>query len=302
MRLNVGDQLIFYDHVVDLDLGDPIGSQLVSGDWRLSSSLIWLLSSLRPGDSVLDLGAHFGTFAIPAAVLGARVTAVEGSPRNAAVLKAACDQNRLSSIDIVTTVVDRAAGIVDFVELGPYGTISTAELNSESGYPTIRSRATTVDLLPGAPFAWAKIDIEGKEQAVLTGATTTLRDLRGMVFESNGYMLHKQGTSPAETIRTLNSAGFTVYEVEGSTLRPLRDPFIQPATIVDYVAVSGDPAIPAGWDCRGPRDDVGILEALLSETQHPVLEHREHADRTISQLSRQMSRLMRKRSLQSAHS
>jgi FkbM family methyltransferase len=78
----------------------------------------------------VDLGAHLGTFAIPAAQLGAQVVAVEGSPRNAAVLRAACEQNGLDNIEIVEAVVDSKIGEVEFVDLGPYGTISTPDICS----------------------------------------------------------------------------------------------------------------------------------------------------------------------------
>ena len=117
---------------------------------------MWLLASLRPGDSVLDLGAHHGTFAIPAATLGANVVAVEGSPRNVAVLRSACEQNFVVNVDIAEVVVDSEVGEVEFVDLGPYGTISTPEICADTGYPTIRRLPATVDDLAGSPFTWPR--------------------------------------------------------------------------------------------------------------------------------------------------
>jgi ribosomal protein L11 methylase PrmA len=70
--LSVGSSAITYDLVVDMDLGDPIGREVIAGQWKLSPALMWLLASLTAGDTVLDLGAHYGTFAVPAAKLGAR--------------------------------------------------------------------------------------------------------------------------------------------------------------------------------------------------------------------------------------
>jgi len=293
-NLLVGSKCIDYELVIDVDLGDPIGTQVIAGEWKLSPALRWLLASLEPGDSVLDLGAHVGTFAIPAAKLGARVVAVEGSPRNAAVLRAACEQNKLENVEIVEMVVDSGIGEVEFVDLGPYGTISTPDICSDTGYPTIRRLTTTVDDLPGGPFVWVKIDIEGKEQAVLTGGRGMLEGIRGMVIESNGYALHSHGTSPSEMVQSIENMGLTIYEVSEGELRPVRRPLIQPETIVDYVAVREELNLPAGWVVRPTRDDTEIVTALLYESKHPIQEHRDHADRTVEELTRKLARQYRR--------
>jgi len=292
--LSMGSWGIDYDLVVDLDLGDPIGTQVIAGQWTLSPALMWLLGSLKAGDSVLDLGAHYGTFAIPAAKLGARVVAVEGSPRNAAVLRSACEQNRLENLEIVEVVVDSGIGEVEFVDLGPYGTISTADICSETGYPTIRRLTTRVDDLPGAPFDWAKIDIEGNEQAALRGGQGMLNSIRGMVIESNGYALHSHGTSPTELVHSIESFGLKVYEVTDGELRRVTHPVVQPETIVDYVAVRNELTLPPGWVERPERNDTEIVTALMHESKHPIPEHRDHADRIIEGLSRKLAKRYRK--------
>jgi FkbM family methyltransferase len=290
----VGSAHISYDLVVDVDLDDPVGRQMVSGEWKLSGALMWLLSVLKPGDTVLDLGAHFGTFAIPAATLGARVVAVEGSAINADVLRAAVQRNSLNNLEVVEAVIDSHVGDVEFADLGPYGTIATTEINANHGYRTHRCVATTVDDLPGGPFAWAKIDIEGKEHAVLAGARRALRDIRGIVIESNGYMLRNHGTNPREMVKALTSAGMTVYEVGPQSLRRLPRPFVQPETIVDFAAVKGRPLVPPGWHLEPRRTTEEVLIALLQEARHPINEHRVHAERSIAELSRRMARRLHK--------
>jgi len=267
---------------------------MVTGEWKLSGALIWLLSSIRPGDTVLDLGAHFGTFAIPAATLGAKVIAVEGSPINADVLRTACQQNNLTNIEVVEAVIDSHIGEVEFADLGPYGTIATSEINADHGYRTHRCVSTTVDDLPGRPFTWAKIDIEGKEHAVLTGARRALRDLRGLVVESNGYMLRNHGTTPQQMVNAVTAAGMTVYEVGPSFLRPLPRPFVQPETIVDLAAVRGKPCVPPGWQLERRRTREEVLGALLQESQHPINEHQVHAERSIAELSPRMARMLQR--------
>jgi FkbM family methyltransferase len=295
--LEVGGRQLHYDHVIDLHHDDPIGTQLANGDWAFSGALLWLLGNIEPGDTVLDLGAHLGTFSIPAAMLGARVVAVEGSPRNAALLRAACAQNDLGpdAVTVCEVVVDISVGQVQFVELGPYGTIATSGIGADTGYPTIAATTTTVDLLPGGPFRWAKIDIEGMEEAIMRSAEHWLSSVHGLVVESNGYMLHSHGSSPAELVGAIERAGLRVYEVGPGILRPLHQPFVQPETIVDYIAAPGDPALPAGWRSVPGRTRHEILEALLLEAQHPIAEHRDHATRSIDQLSRHMARQLKRR-------
>jgi len=293
--LPLGPGGITYELVIDLDLGDPIGRQVVEGRWKLSPALMWLLASVEPGDTVLDLGAHYGTFTIPAAMLGAQVVAVEGSPRNAAVLRSACARNRLDNVQIVEAVVDGGTAEVEFVDLGPYGTISTPTICSETGYPTIRRTTTVVDeMVPTTPITWAKIDIEGKEHAVLGGARRMLGSVQGMVIESNGYALHSHGTSPQELIRSLEAAGLAVYEVNEGELRPVGHPLVQPETIVDYAAVRGAPPLPTGWTRCKPRSDGEIIDALIGESMHAIPEHRDHALRTIDGLSRKLARRYRR--------
>jgi FkbM family methyltransferase len=291
--LAVGTRELHYDHVVEPDHNDPIGAEIASGTFVLSGSLVWLLSCLRPDDAVLDLGAHLGTFALPAAVLGARVVAVEGSPSNMSLLRQACAHNDLDTIDYRQVVVADSVRQVEFVTLGPYGTIATREIGGATGYPSIRATTTTVDLLPGGPFRWAKIDLEGMERAVLRGAARTLAGVKAMVIESNGHMLHQHGSSPRDLVRALEAAGLTVYEVGMWTLRRLLRPLVQAETIVDLVAVRGHLPLPAGWSEGHVRGRTELLNVLLAEAHHPIAQHREYAERTIDELPWRIARHLR---------
>ena len=292
--LELGTHMLQYDLVVSTELNDPIGAAIVAGEWALSSALLWLLACLRPGDAVLDLGAHFGSFAIPAACLGANVTAVEGSAVNAAVLRAACRRNALENVVAVETVVTARGGPVDFVDLGPYGTVATEDIGRSNGYPTVGVESQRVDDLAGGPFTWAKVDIEGLEASVIHGNSTTFRGLRGMAIESNGYMLHHHGSSPADLVKAIEAVGMTVFEVFPGILRPLFHPVLQPETIIDYVAVRGDPPLPPGWEVSHGRGRQELLQRLDVESRHWVEEHRSYARRTQEGLRRSLRRELKR--------
>jgi FkbM family methyltransferase len=293
-RLECGAHAIQYDLVVSTELHDPIGAAIVAGEWALSSALMWLLACLRPGDAVLDLGAHFGSFAIPAACLGAHVTAVEGSAANAAVLREACRHNALDNVVAVESVVTAGGGPVDFVDLGPYGTVATEEIGRSHGYPTVGVESQRVDDLTGGPFTWAKVDIEGLETSVLRGNSATFRNLRGMAIESNGYMLHQHGSSPADLVKAIEGVGMTVFEVYPGILRPLYHPVLQPETIVDDVAVRGNPPLPPGWEVSHGRGRQELLRRLEVESRHWIEEHRSYARRTKEELRRSLRRELKR--------
>jgi FkbM family methyltransferase len=249
---------------------------------------------IAPGDAVLDLGAHYGSFAVPAACLGARVTAVEGSAVNAAILRTARERNGLGDLDVIEAVVAEHAGVTQFVNLGPYGTVATADMQSSSvDYPLVTVDAMRADDLPGGPFMWAKVDIEGLETSVIRGNPDTFGSLQGMAIESNGDMLHRHGSDPAALVKTIEQAGMTVYEVYPGILRPLFHPVLQPETIVDYIAVRGEPVLPEGWIQSHGRGREELLRMLDLELRHTIEEHRTYALRTQQELGWWLRRKMR---------
>src|SRR5438105_4428726 len=76
-------------HVVfDPSAEDPLSRAYADGRYPHGPFSGLLPHLLRPGKTVLDLGAHLGSFALVAAVLGCRVLAVEACPRNAELLRA----------------------------------------------------------------------------------------------------------------------------------------------------------------------------------------------------------------------
>jgi FkbM family methyltransferase len=243
-----------------------------------------MLSLMRPGDRVLDVGAHLGTFALPAARLGCSVTAVEASPRNARLLAAAADASGLADrLEVVNAAATDAGGEVEFAEYGPYGSIACDGMSPESGFPTVTVPAVTLDSLGGngsaaTPFDWLKVDVEGSECEVLGGGERTVGRARALAIESNGYMLDKHGRTPAELLSRLYRSGHSLYAVEGVALSPLRRRLFQPETTVDYVATRRPPPqLPEGWSMRPACGRRELAGRLARELAHPVPQHRAYA-------------------------
>jgi FkbM family methyltransferase len=259
---------------------DPLVQAVANGSWQPTDALRWLLLNIAPGNRVLDLGAHVGTFALLAAALGANVTAVEASPGNAELLEAATQANSASDrVTIIQAAVTREIGKVSFADQGPYGTIDTERTGGASGWPVITASATTIDALSTTPFHWVKLDIEGAECDAIAGGRNTLGLAQGLAVESNGYMLGQHGTTVGKLLRSLRSLGYSPYTAVGQILSPLGRRAFQPETTLDYVAVTGGsgPALPAAWELGRVRRRSDLLIALVQELSHPVPQHRAYA-------------------------
>ena len=140
-------------------------------------------SFVRPGDLVLDVGAHVGDRIAAFRRLGARVVAVEPQPALVNTLKLIYGRDRAVTIEPVAA--GRDAGMLELRINIDNPTVSTASqdfLQAAHGAPgwegqvwarTIRVGVTTLDALiarHGTP-AFIKIDVEGFEAEALAGLT-----------------------------------------------------------------------------------------------------------------------------------
>ena len=155
--------------VVDGTSTDPVSGAFAHGEpppyWHLVDLM---LEQTRPGDLVVDLGAHVGTFALAAAAGGRRVVAVEASAANAALLRASVRANHLFDLRVVTAAAGDAPGTVGFSPDGLRGRVVTP---TEGGVAPEAVPVVTVDeLLAELGFvaaAFVKIDVEGSEVAAV---------------------------------------------------------------------------------------------------------------------------------------
>src|SRR5262249_9525790 len=105
-----------------------------------------MLRLVRPGQRVLDLGAHLGSFALAAAAAGCRVAAVDASPRNVALLRASKEQNGFDALTVIHAAVGDRPGQVRFGHGGPFGQVQARE-GGASGLGALARRA--LDFLAG---------------------------------------------------------------------------------------------------------------------------------------------------------
>lgn len=149
----------------------------------------WLFSHLKSGDTVLDIGASFGTVSLPLAkVVGDKghIYAFEPARKTQQFLQQIIELNDINNISVVKSAVSDEPGTAQFVEYTDTDSFSWASDTSALNSPAINTQLkhlvydvpiTTIDdfvitqnLQPKA----IKIDIEGFELYALYGAKSTL--------------------------------------------------------------------------------------------------------------------------------
>jgi len=180
---------------------------------------------LRPGDTVVDVGANVGVYTL---FLAKRVSpagcvvACEPDERNASMLRANLLRNRFYAVAVVESAVGDRMGAAPF--LSGLGTVSRLAPEARA---TSRVPLRTLDALCGsARPVFVKVDVEGYEDAVLRGA----RRLMSRGFPKI-WQLEVDPGRTAQTARLeeeLSGFGYQsfVWDIAAGTLkpRPLQNP------------------------------------------------------------------------------
>ena len=129
-------------------------------------------SLLKPGCTVLDVGAHIGFYTLLAAKRGARVFAVEADPDNAALLR---HHVKINGFDDRVSVFEMAATeCAREVPLYRHAYNQGGSNIIERGQPAGVVQGKTLDSLDLPPIDICKMDIEGAELLALRGMERTL--------------------------------------------------------------------------------------------------------------------------------
>ena len=182
---------------------------------------------LRPGATVVDIGANIGYNAVYAATrVGAsgRVIAIEPAADNLAVLEQNIAASGLRNVTVRRAAAGRASGTRDLFLRG-----DTSAVNSffpESCYAAV----TGVVQVPVAPADdlvdgdadLVKIDVEGAELEVLAGMSRLLRapDLT-LIAEWHPVLQQAAGHAADALPLALLAAGFTLRAASHVRVRPL---------------------------------------------------------------------------------
>lgn len=169
---------------------------------------------IRPGATVLDVGAHVGYYTLLSAVLAGprgRVHAFEPNPQNAAFLRRHVRLNRLGNVTVEQAAVSDRAGTARF----DFGTGSGTGHLADAGALEVRTvRLDDYCAQHGLAPTVVKIDVEGAEMSVLAGGRETLARHRPVIFLStHGAEVH------AASLGFLRGLGYQLRPILGGDLQ-----------------------------------------------------------------------------------
>ncbi len=199
---------------------------------------VWasLMSELRRDDTLADVGAYYGLYAVAVAKrMGAegRVVAFEPSAANRAVLQEHLRLNHVEEkVEVVAAAVGSETGRVSFAgnnfsESHVVAGQETAASNTGSVSTESVEMVTLDGHFAGMKLDILKIDVEGFEEQVLRGADKLLRDAardpRVLYIEVHPFAWHHLGTTGESLLALLASHGFTTTFVDGRPANKIED-------------------------------------------------------------------------------
>lgn len=260
--------------VVDPTVGDPIADYFAAGHGIVPANRFLvdlMLALVAPGQCVVDLGAHLGTFALAAAAIGCKVVAVEASADNAAMLRASAALNGFHELHVLRAAAMDGPEDVTFSANGPWGRVTSDDVAAaEAAVPAVTVDEVLFEFGWGGA-AFVKMDVEGSELRALRGMSRMLAGpaAPALLFESNGYTLRLAGLGPDDLVKELEAAGYTGYMVEPDRLIHVRSGTAQPQTEVDVLALKDGAPRPPGWSVEPSMSATERIDRFVAETRSP---------------------------------
>ncbi|HEV2316935.1 MAG TPA: FkbM family methyltransferase [Thermoplasmata archaeon] len=189
---------------------------------------------LRPGQTVVDLGANIGYFTLRfARAVGpeGHVFAFEPDAENYGLLVENIGRNGHGNVTAEPQAAGAVTGVAQLYRSatshGDHRLRAAAELR-----PSVEVRVVALDDYPdlqGRVVDFAKVDIQGAEFDAVRGMQRILRETPAirMLIEFCPYLLRRSGEDPGAFLNYLESLGLTVYHVDGRRHRIERVPFDQ---------------------------------------------------------------------------
>jgi FkbM family methyltransferase len=193
---------------------DQTGTAL-SGSLPEKVLLSELRKIVRPGDVVIDGGAHVGFYSIAAAKFLAgkgRVIAFEADPRNFALLESNLALNHVEHIVSAEPVAlaDRESTL-EFWRSPEVSTRSSLVYVESQRDKSIRVPCTRLDVYLAqrgiTHVDVIKLDVEGAEPMCINGMQETIKSVGCFVFELNRVRLSEQGIDPLRLVEEVAERG-----------------------------------------------------------------------------------------------
>jgi FkbM family methyltransferase len=190
---------------------------------------------LRRGDVIVDIGAHVGFFTlIGAAHVGStgRVYAFEPIPANFSTLERNIRRNSIENVTLNRfAVTDRSGRVSLGLDAERLVGKSTGDFTIGGAYGAVKAQAVSLDAYleqvgESRPLRLVKMDVEGLEPQVLSGAERTFAATPpdAILFEQNAELLRRRGHPADAVVAKLEDYGYVLYRIDAlGRLRHLDD-------------------------------------------------------------------------------
>jgi FkbM family methyltransferase len=172
---------------------------------RNHEPLVQAVFHSKPGEVVIDIGAHIGLYTMKAAKdvgTKGKVIAVEPDPQSYAILKSNIALNHLDNVVAVNAALSDVSGEMTFYACTD-PSLSGFELQPKAKLREVRTVKTlTLDRLLAEngvdQINWVKLDVEGAETRVLRGGQAALRNAKDLAV-----IVESSSTEAMEYLRSL---------------------------------------------------------------------------------------------------
>jgi FkbM family methyltransferase len=169
--------------------------------------MAFILHYLSPEDLFIDIGANVGAYTLIASgAVGARTVAFEPVPQTLTRLRANCDANGVGSLVDIRAVC--AGDQNDTVMFAIDSDTTNSIVVDSSSRPCVRVPLRRLDTEIGETPAAIKIDAEGYDDNVLTGAIALLSDCRPLALLVESLGGGSFGNNASESEDRLAQLGF----------------------------------------------------------------------------------------------
>jgi FkbM family methyltransferase len=207
--------------VLAVDRADPaISAALADGSWEPHVTRLFE-RFVRPGMTVVDVGANIGYFSLLAAGLvgpSGRVYSFDPNPENCRLIALTAHRNGLQTIRLFPVALGASNGHTYFTgALGSNGT-----LVSDDPALLLEGRGSLVpvfrleDVLTDGPLDLVKVDVEGAEHLAVQGALSLIEASRPIVISefSCDMIARVSGVEPTAYLRTFTDRDYRVFVIE----------------------------------------------------------------------------------------
>ena len=183
---------------------------------------------IMPGDTVIDVGAHWGRHTLPFSYLvgsSGKIISVEANPSIVTFINDQLAKFHVENVDVHSVALsnEMQSGMDFFVAVDypeESGLRVTKHFNNETKIRKEKVDVITLDSLDiKGNVSFIKIDVEGAEFFVIQGAKNTILKYNPVIaFEFGENSYDSYNIDPSEVYEYFESIGYEVFSIHGDLL------------------------------------------------------------------------------------